>query len=265
VKKWCLSTKQREVLPLASAANRITPDEFDAVLFDLDGVLTATAKLHAATWKEMFDEYLRDRSARTGEPFRPFDIGTDYKKYVDGKLRYEGVRSFLESRGIELPYGELGAPPQEESVIGLGNRKDRLVKVFMKEKGVEAYAGSVALVRHVQSLGIRTAVVSASHNCEAVLEAAHIADLFEVRVDGHLADRLKLPGKPAPDTFLKAAEQLGAEPKRSVVVEDAISGVQAGQAGGFGLVIGVDRKNDPESLRRNGADIVVADLSELLP
>ncbi|MEE9472722.1 MAG: HAD-IA family hydrolase, partial [Acidimicrobiia bacterium] len=152
-------------------------------------------------------------------------ISTDYKEYVDGKLRYDGVRSFLESRSIELPDGEPGAPPHEESIIGLGNRKDRFLNAYMKEKGVEAYSG----------------------------------------VDGHLADRLKLPGKPAPDTFLKAAEQLGTEPKRSVVVEDAISGVQAGQAGGFGLVIGVDRKNDPDSLRRNGADIVVADLGELLP
>ncbi len=249
---------------LGSSANPITRERFDAVLFDLDGVLTATAKLHAATWKEMFDEYLQERSAQMGEPLRPFDIDTDYRKYVDGKLRYEGVRSFLESRGIELPYGALGAPPEEKSVIGLGNRKDRLVKVYMKEQGVEAYEGSVALVRHLQSIGIRTAVVSASHNCEAVLKAAHIDDLFEVRVDGHVADHLNLPGKPAPDTFLKAAEELGVQPKRSVVVEDAISGVQAGRAGGFGLVIGVDRKNDPESLRRNGADIVVADLSEFL-
>jgi beta-phosphoglucomutase-like phosphatase (HAD superfamily) len=175
---------------LNPTAGHITPDRFDAVLFDLDGVLTSTAKLHAATWKKMFDEYLRERSARTGEPFRPFDIGTDYTKYVDGKLRYDGVRSFLESRGIELPQGNLGAPPHEESVIGLGNRKDRLVKVFMEENGVEAFEGSVALVRHLQSIGIRCAVVSASHNCEAVLKAARISDLFEVRVDGRISKPL---------------------------------------------------------------------------
>ncbi|HEY69080.1 MAG TPA: beta-phosphoglucomutase family hydrolase [Anaerolineae bacterium] len=237
---------------------------FDAVLFDLDGVLTDTAKIHAACWKEMFDDFLRQRAAENNEPFRPFDIGTDYKLYVDGKARFDGVQSFLESRGIHLPYGEPASPPNSEAICGLGNRKDEMVKEAIESEGVEAYEGSVAFVRHIRSQGIKTAVVSASSNCEAVLGSAGIADLFDVRVDGEVASRLNLAGKPAPDTFLKAAEELGIQPNRAVVVEDAISGVQAGRDGGFGLVIGVDRKADPESLWENGADIVVKDLAEML-
>jgi len=242
----------------------VTRDRFDAVLFDLDGVLTDTAKIHAACWKEMFDDFLRQRATDNDEPFRPFDIGTDYKLYVDGKARFDGVQSFLESRSIHLPYGNPDSSPSDETICGLGNRKDEMVKEAIKSKGVEAYEGSVAFVRHLRSQGIKTAVVSASSNCEAVLKTADIADLFDVRVDGEVAARLKLAGKPAPDTFLKAAEQLGVAPNRAVVVEDAISGVQAGRDGGFGLVIGVDRKGDAKSLWENGADIVVADLGELL-
>ncbi len=242
----------------------ITKDRFDAVLFDLDGVLTDTAKIHAACWKRMFDDFLRQRATENDELFRPFGIATDYKLYVDGKARFDGVRSFLESRGIHLPSGDPNSPPDNETICGLGNRKDEMVKEALESEGVEAYEGSVGLIRHVRSQGIKTAVVSASSNCEAVLRSAGITDLLDVRVDGEVAARLGLPGKPAPDTFLKAAEELGVAPERAVVVEDAISGVQAGRNGGFGLVIGVDRKGDPEALWENGADIVVADLAEML-
>ncbi|MBW2057582.1 MAG: beta-phosphoglucomutase family hydrolase [Deltaproteobacteria bacterium] len=243
----------------------ITRDRFDAVLFDLDGVLTDTAKVHAACWKKMLDDYLKERAVEKNEPFRPFDIATDYRRYVDGKLRCEGVRSFLESRGIELPYGDPDSPPGRETICGLGNLKDRLVKEVLDSEGVEAYEGSVAFVRHLRSRGFKTAVVSASSNCEAILKAARITELFDVRIDGEVAARLQLAGKPAPDTFLKAADQLHVEPARAVVVEDAISGVQAGRAGGFGLVVGVDRKGDADALRENGAEIVVSDLGEMIP
>lgn len=238
--------------------------KFDAVLFDLDGVLTDTAKIHAASWKKMFDDFLARWSLEGGRPLRPFDIATDYRRYVDGKLRYDGVRSFLESRGISLPYGDPRDPPNRETICGLGNRKDEMVQKALRSRGVEVYESSVAFVRHLRSRGIKTAVVSASSHCEAILEAAGIVDLFEERVDGEVASRLGLAGKPAPDTFLKAAELLGVEPGRTVVVEDAISGVQAGHRGGFGLVIGINRKGDAEALEENGADLVVDDLDELL-
>ena len=243
----------------------IAKDRFDAALFDLDGVLTDTAKIHAACWKKMFDDFLWKRAQETKEPYVPFDTGRDYKLYVDGKLRYEGVRSFLESRGIEVPSGGPEDPPTRETICGLGNRKDRMVKDTLETGGVKAYKGSVALIRHLRGQGIKTAVVSASKNCQAILKAARIGDLFDVRVDGEVAARLKLAGKPEPDTFLRAAEELGVEPERAVVVEDAIAGVQAGRKGGFGLVIGVDRRDGADALRENGAHIVVADLEELLP
>lgn len=243
----------------------VTPERFDAVLFDLDGVLTATARVHAVCWKQMFDEYLRQRSHRSGEPLRPFEIDSDYKVYVDGKPRYEGVRSFLESRGIELPNGEPEDPPGRETICGLGNRKNAMLKDVIRSEGVDKFDGSIAWVKHLRDSGIKTAVVSSSANCETILNAAQIADLFDLRVDGKVAAELGLPGKPAPDTFLKAAELLGVDASRAVVVEDAISGVQAGRAGEFGLVIGVDRKGDPDALREGGADIVVDDLAELMP
>jgi beta-phosphoglucomutase family hydrolase len=243
----------------------ITKDRFDAVLFDLDGVLTDTAKIHAACWKKIFDDFLKQRATGNDKPFLPFDIATDYKLYVDGKPRFDGVRSFLESRGIHLPYGDPDSPPDNETICGLGNRKNEMVKEALESEDVEAYEGSVAFIHHVRSQGIKTAVVSASSNCEAVLRSAGIADLLDVRVDGEVAARRGLPGKPAPDTFLKAGEELGVAPERAVVVEDAISGVQAGRNGGFGLVIGVDRKGDAEALWENGADIVVPDLAEMLP
>ena len=242
----------------------VTPERFDAVLFDLDGVLTATAKVHAVAWKKTFDAYLRKRAEQKGEPFVPFDIAEDYKHYVDGKLRNDGVDSFLRSRDINLPWGDPSDPPDAETVCGIGSQKNIMVVEAIESEGVEVFEGSVKLVRHLRAAGIRTAVVSASRNCEATLKSAGIADLFEVRVDGVVAGELDLPGKPAPDTFLKAAELLGVEPARAVVVEDAVSGVKAGRAGGFGLVIGVDRKGDPGSLSENGADIVVEDPGELL-
>jgi beta-phosphoglucomutase family hydrolase len=242
----------------------LSRDRFDAVLFDLDGVLTATAKIHAACWKRMFDEYLRMRADRTAEPFRPFDIQADYKAYVDGKLRYDGVRDFLNSRAIELPEGNPDDPGSAETVCGLGNRKNDMINDVLQSEGVEPYEGSVVLVRHLRRKGMKTAVVSSSHNCLAVLQAAQMADLFDARVDGDVADRLHLRGKPAPDTFLAAASQLDVPPQRAVVVEDAIAGVQAGRAGQFGLVIGVARKGEDEALKDNGADVVVADLSHLV-
>jgi beta-phosphoglucomutase family hydrolase len=242
----------------------LSRDRFDAVLFDLDGVLTATAKVHAACWRKMFDEYLRMRANKTGETFRPFDIEKDYLAYVDGKLRYDGVRDFLKSRAIELPEGSPDDPPSAETVCGLGNRKNDMVNDVIQTEGVEPYHGSLALVRQLRGKGMKTAVVSSSHNCLAVLQAAKMADLFDARVDGEVADRLQLRGKPAPDTFLAASKQLGAPPQRAVVVEDALAGVQAGRAGRFGLVVGVARKGDVDALKDNGADVVVADLSEFV-
>lgn len=243
---------------------QITRENFDAVLFDLDGVLTDTAKVHAACWKKVFDEFLQARALRTGQPFRPFDIGAEYNRYVDGKLRQEGTRSFLESRGIELPFGHPESSPDEESVWGLSNRKDKMVRKMLSDHGVAIHEDGVALARHLCKIGIKTAVVSASKNCRAVLESAGIQDLFETRVDGEVAEVLGLPSKPAPEKFLEAARQLGVIPERAVVIEDAVSGVQAGRRGGFGLVVGIERKGDADALRENGADIVVTDLMELV-
>lgn len=242
----------------------LTRKRFDAVLFDLDGVLTATAKVHAACWKQMFDGFLESWSKTHHVPFRPFDLNADYELYVDGKPRSDGVRSFLKSRGITLPDGDENDPPDAMTVSGLGNRKDRLVAEVLKAKGVEVYQGSVELARALRHEGIRLAVVSSSHHCRTILQTVGILELFEVVVDGVVAERLHLMGKPAPDTYLEAARELGADHKRAVVIEDAISGVQSGHNGGFGLVVGVDRKGDADELRRNGADIVVTDLAELL-
>ena len=242
----------------------ITREDFDAVLFDLDGVLTDTAKVHAACWKTVFDEFLQAHAQRTGSPFMPFDIGADYNRYVDGKLRQEGTRSFLQSRGIELPFGHPESPPEEETVWGLSNRKDKMVRTMLSDHGVDVHEDGVALARHLRKMGIKTGVVSASKNCRAVLESAGIQDLFETRVDGEVAEVLGLPSKPAPEKFLEAARQLGVIPERAVVIEDAVSGVQAGRRGGFGLVVGIERKGDADALRENGADIVVTDLMELV-
>jgi beta-phosphoglucomutase family hydrolase len=240
------------------------PDGIRACLFDLDGVLTQTAKVHAAAWKEMFDAYLQERAKRTGEKLVPFDPVADYDQYVDGKPRYDGVRSFLASRGIELPEGDPDDPPSAETVHGLGNRKNELVLALLKRDGVEAYDGSVRYVHAVREAGLHTAVVSASANCKDVLEAAGIEDLFEVRIDGIVVEQRHLRGKPAPDTFLAAAKEVGAEAAEATVFEDALAGVEAGRAGRFGFVVGVDRTGQRAALLEHGADVVVDDLAELL-
>jgi len=240
------------------------PDGTRGCLFDLDGVLTKTAKVHDAAWKQMFDDFLRGWSRRTGQPFVPFDPVADYDKYVDGKPRLDGTRSFLASRGIELPDGSEDDQPEADTVHGLGNRKNQIVLERIHTDGVEAYEGSVSYVRAVRDAGLRRAVVSSSANAHDVLAAAGIEDLFEVRIDGVVAEREHLHGKPAPDTFLAGARALGLEPRAAAVFEDALAGVAAGRAGGFGCVVGVDRARQADELREHGADIVVTDLAELL-
>jgi beta-phosphoglucomutase family hydrolase len=242
----------------------ITRDQYDAVLFDLDGVITDTANLHAACWKQMFDEYLQKRAEERGEPFRPFDLATDYRLYVDGKPRFDGVRDFLTSRGIQLPEGGPDDPQQVETVGGLGNRKNDLINKVIEDIGVEPYEGTVKFIHQLDHHGFKIAVVTSSQNCTAVLKAAKLDAFFEVRVDGNTILAQKLAGKPAPDTFLMAAKLLGAEPARTIVIEDAISGVQAGSNGNFGLVIGIARKGNAEELQHHGADLVVNDLGELV-
>jgi len=261
------------------------PDHIVACLFDLDGVLTQTATVHEAAWKQMFDAYLHERAARPeaplkapdkdpeaplkapdkheGEPFRAFEEA-DYDRYVDGKPRFDGVRSFLESRGIHLPEGTHDDPPDAETIGGLGNRKNQLVLALIHTQGVKPYEGSVRYVHAVIEAGLKRAVVSSSTNCRDVLAAAGIADLFDTIVDGHVAEQRHLRGKPAPDTFLEGAKELGVAPGDAAVFEDALAGVEAGRAGGFGYVVGVDRVGQAEELLAHGADIVVSDLAELL-
>ena len=240
------------------------PDGITTCLFDLDGVLTQTAKVHARAWTEMFDAYLRERSERTGEPFHEFKLPDDYDEYVDGKPRRDGVQSFLNSRGIELPLGSPDDPPSAETVYGLGTRKNDIVLKLIRDEGVEPYEGSVRYVKAARDAGLHRAVVSSSTNAKDVLDAAGMTDLFEVRIDGIVAEREDLAGKPAPDTFLAGAKALGAEPAQAVVFEDALAGVEAGRAGKFGFVVGVDRVGQAEALREHGADVVVKDLAELL-
>ena len=251
-------------MPAAAATERLgLPAGIRACLFDLDGVLTPTAVVHAVAWKQMFDAYLGERAARVGAPFKSFDAHADYERYVDGKARADGVRSFLTARGIELPEGTPADPPSAETVWGLGNRKDELVSALLR-RGVDAYPGSVRYVRAVRDAGLRRAVVSGSEHCREVLEAAGIADLFEVRIDGIVALERHLRGKPAPDSFLAAAEALGVPSAAAAVFEDALAGVEAGRAGGFGFVVGVDRTGEADALREHGAHVVVGDLEELL-
>ena len=240
------------------------PDGVTACLFDLDGVLTQTAKVHDAAWKQMFDAYLRERAARGGEPFVAFDPVGDYDEYVDGKPRYEGVRAFLASRGIELPEGSSDDPPGAETIDGLGNRKNEIVLSLIRTHGVEPYDGSVRFVRAARDAGLRRAVVSSSANAHDVLVAAGIDDLFDARIDGIVAERDRLKGKPAPDTFLAGAGALGVTPAQAAVFEDALAGVEAGRAGDFRFVVGVDRVGQSEALRAHGADVVVRDLAELM-
>ena len=245
-----------------SSIRAVNTAEFDAVIFDLDGVVTRTARLHAQAWKLIFDEFLERHAG--GEPFLPFDIETDYAEYVDGKPRYDGVQSFLESRSIRLPQGEVTDSPGQETVCGLGNCKNQVYNEMLNAGGVDVFDDTVACIREWRAMGLATAIVSSSKNCVAVLDSAGISDLFDVRFDGIDAARLELTGKPDPDTYLKAAEMLGVEAARAVVVEDAISGVQAGRNGDFGLVIGVARADDAADLKEAGAHVVVADLGELL-
>ncbi|MER6177613.1 beta-phosphoglucomutase family hydrolase [Streptosporangium sp. NPDC001681] len=237
------------------------PDEIRACLFDLDGVLTKTAVVHAAAWKQMFDDFLRRRD---GERFRPFDAVDDYDAYVDGRPRFDGVRTFLAARGIVLPEGEPGDPPGRDTVHGLGNRKNLLVLEKIRKDGVQAYPGSVRLVVAARGARLATAVVSSSANCQAVLAAAGIERLFDTRIDGVIAAERGLAGKPHPDTFLAAARDLGVPPAGAAVFEDALAGMEAGRAGGFGYVVGVDRTDQADALRAHGADVVVRDLAELL-
>lgn len=236
---------------------------YTGVLFDLDGVLTPTARVHASAWKRTFDAVLEDL---TGPGFRPFDADEEYRRYVDGRPRYDGVATFLEARGIHLPRGDRSDPPGHETVCAIGNLKNTLITRVIEEEGVEAYPGSLALLDHLEAGGRhRLAIVSASANARAVLAAAGILGRFSVIVDGVVARELDLAGKPRPDPFLEAARRLDVEPAATVVLEDAVAGVEAGVAGGFGAVIGVDRHSDPGSLWEAGADVVVADLAELVP
>ena len=239
------------------------PPEVRLCLFDLDGVLTRTAAQHTAAWKETFDAWLQERAERLGEPFVPFDADDDYNRHVDGKPRQDGTRDFLLSRGIDLPMGDPDDPPGDDTVWGLSARKNERVQAVIERDGVETFPGSIDYVRAVRAAGLGTAVVSSSANTTLVLGTVGIADLFDVQMDGLVARQRGIPGKPAPDTFLAAAKDLGGGPADSAVFEDAQSGVAAGRAGGFAFVVGVDRVGQAEALRSAGADVVVSDLSEL--
>jgi beta-phosphoglucomutase family hydrolase len=241
------------------------PNTVRACLFDLDGVLTDTASVHRTAWKVMFDSYLRDRAGRTGEPFVPFDIDADYLNYVDGKKREDGVRSFLAARGIELPEGNPDDDPSAETVHGLGNRKNKLFHQTIREDGVKVFEGSRRYLEAVAAGDLAVAVVSSSSNTREVLKITGLDKFIQQRVDGVTMRQERIAGKPAPDSFLRAAELLGVQPAHAAVFEDALAGVQAGRSGHFGCVVGVDRVGQAEALRRNGADTVVADLAELLP
>jgi beta-phosphoglucomutase family hydrolase len=240
------------------------PDGVTACLFDMDGVVTKTATVHAAAWKEMFDEFLHQRATQTGTEFVPFDPVKDYDDYVDGKPRLDGTRSFLEARHIDLPEGKPDDPPGTATIYGLSNRKNDLVLQRLARGDIEVYAGTVTYIRSARNLGIKTAIVSSSANTVQVLESTHLTDLFDARIDGVITTERGLKGKPAPDTYLAAAGQLQVEPKQAAVFEDALAGVAAGRAGNFGLVVGVDRVGQAAELKQHGADIVVKDLSELL-
>ena len=254
----------------------IEKSRFDAVIFDLDGVVTQTSAVHAAAWKRLFDAYLSERAARTGTSaggagvsaapdaaLRPFDLEADYRLHVDGKPRYDGVRDFLASRGIELPMGDPSDPPGRETVCGLGNGKNDFFNAEVEEHGVKTFPSTVALIHQLRDAGIRVGLMSSSKNTAMVLDVTGTTDLFEVRVDGVVAAEVGLPGKPDPAMYLETARRLGVDAARSVVVEDALSGVEAGRRGGFGLVIGVDRLGQAAELAEAGADVVVDDLAEV--
>jgi len=241
----------------------ISSSRIQAGIFDLDGVITQTAKVHALAWKEMFDDYLKAHQGRQ-EKMKPFDIDSDYSQYVDGKPRYNGVKSFLESRGIELPFGSPEDPPNKETICGLGNRKNQLFRRKIQAHGAETYSDAVEFIRSFREKGIKTGVVSSSKNCGDILEAAGLTGLFDAKVDGRDLDKYNLKGKPDPDIFLEATKRLNVDPEQSVVFEDAISGIQAGKQGGFGCVVGVARKDNFSSLKKAGADAVIRDFSQII-
>jgi len=240
------------------------PPSISACLLDLDGVVTRTAEVHDAAWKQTFDEFLSSWASRHGIPFVPFDPVNDYDQYIDGRLREDGTRAFLQSRGIALPEGKPDDPPVAETVYGLSNRKNQLFLERLRSEGVRVYPGSVRFIKSVRHAGLGTAVVSSSANTSDVLQAAGIADLFDERVDAEVASARYLAGKPAPDTYLAAAQMLHTQPAHAAVFEDALAGVEAGRAGSFGLVVGVDRVGQADALKEHGADIVVSDLDELI-
>lgn len=240
------------------------PETVRACLFDLDGVLTDTASVHTRAWKAMFDAYLAARAERTGEPFVPFDPAQDYLRYVDGRKRDDGVRTFLSSRGIVLPDGTDDDPPDAETVHGLGNRKNAAFHVTLQADGVDVFEGSRRYLTAVTAAGLATAVVSASANAGEILAITGLEKFIQQRVDGVTLQAENIAGKPAPDSFLRAAQLLGVAPTAAAVFEDALAGVAAGRAGGFGFVVGVDRVGHAEQLRSHGADVVVTDLEELL-
>jgi trehalose 6-phosphate phosphatase len=241
---------------------RIELDKYEAAILDMDGVITRSARTHMAAWKHMFDDYLHKRADRSDVKFEPFS-DEDYYLYVDGKPRYEGAQSFLESRKIALPYGSPDDPPGKETICGLGNRKNQYFLEYLKKNGVESYPSTIDFVKELKTRNKRVAAISSSRNAKEVLETAGVSDLFHVVVDGIDADEYQLKGKPEPDIFLEAAKRLNVNPKKAIVVEDAISGIEAGRAGGFGLVIGINRSGQNTELKNRGADIVVVDLSEL--
>ncbi len=236
----------------------------EAAVFDLDGVVTFTARVHAAAWKELFDEYLRSREQRFAEPFRPFDSDADYRAYVDGRARYDGISAFLDARGIHLPYGSPSDPPDRETICGLANRTNELFLSKVAEIGVDVDHATVRFIRELRDRGVRIGLASSSKNAVPILEGVKLLDLFEAIVDGVVSERLRLRGKPQPDIFLKCFELLGGgDPRRAMIVEDAISGVQAGRNGGFGLVLGVDRVGEADALRENGATWVITDFNQI--
>jgi len=230
---------------------------YDAAILDMDGVVTQTATLHAQAWKRMFDTYLQGRDVA------PFDSRADYRAYVDGKPRYDGVRSFLQARGIDLPEGDPNDPPGRGTICGLGNLKNKMFHEVLRQKGVTVYEDTIEQIGNWKQHGLKVAVISSSRNCTEILQTAEVFELFDAKVDGNDIDRLQMQGKPAPDMFLRAAKALSIAPERAIVVEDAIAGVQAGRAGGFGLVVGVVRAPEGDDLRQHGADRVVHDLREL--
>ncbi|MGH9075686.1 MAG: HAD family hydrolase [Acidimicrobiales bacterium] len=245
-------------------SDRVDIGAYGAWLFDMDGVLTKTAEVHAEAWKQAFDGFLETEAARSGRHLDAFDPVADYERYVDGEPRADGVRNFLAARDIELPEGADDDPADARTVKGLGNRKNELLLAVLRTKGVAVYDGALSLVKALRAQGTPVAVVSASENTAAALQAGGIDGCFDARIDGHVVKERQLRGKPAPDSFLEGARALGVEPGAAVVVEDALAGVEAGRAGGFGLVVGVDHHDHAEELRAHGADVVVTDLAELL-